>query len=637
MCGICGEIHLNGALADAQVISRMNEMLFHRGPDQGDVIVDGPCGLGNRRLAILDLSPAGHLPMRSADNQISVAYNGEIYNFPELRSMLIAQGVQFRSHSDTEVILELFRREGAAAVQRLRGMFAFAAWDQANRHLLLARDRLGKKPLYYYHNEDVLVFASEIKALLRHPAVPVQSALDPMLTAVYLGYGYIPAPKTAFKDIYALMPGHVLEVRDRRVIITQYWEPPPMAGARLVQEHEIKTYAQAVRDLLDEAVRLRLISDVPLGAFLSGGLDSSLIAALMRKHSNAAVRTFSIGFTGDDSFDETVYARQVADYLQTEHTVFTVSPETTALVPKLVWHHDQPFADSSAIPTFLVSERTRQHVTVALTGDGGDELFAGYERFYAASLMETLGKVPRSVWKLAAGALDKIPESTGYYSKSKRLQRFARGASLPLVLAYFDWIRLFDVEMTRALINDSGMAEDVAGQDFMGLFSGKQASMHNLVEMNMRTYLPDDLLIKADRSSMAASLELRSPFLDHKLVELAATIPMNLKLNGKVTKYILKEAAQGLLPEKIIHRPKHGFGVPLGAWLRADITPVRDVLLDDRASRHDLFNRQAIETLITQHASGQRDHGQRLWTLLTFEWWHRLFIDVPVVARVHDF
>lgn len=637
MCGICGELHLNGALADAQVVSRMNEMLFHRGPDQGDVIVDGSCGLGNRRLAILDLSPAGNLPMRSVDGQISIAYNGEIYNFPELRAALVAQGVQFKSHSDTEVILELFRREGAEAVQRLRGMFAFAAWDPANRHLLLARDRLGKKPLYYYHNADILVFASEIKALLRHPAVPVQSALDPALTAIYLGYGYIPAPRTAFKDIYALMPGHVLEARAGRVTVSQYWEPPPMEAARPVQEHEIKAYAEAVRDLLEEAVRLRLISDVPLGAFLSGGLDSSLIVALMRKHSNAAVRTFSIGFTGDDSFDETVYARQVADYLQTEHMVFTVSPETTALVPKLVWHHDQPFADSSAIPTFLVSERTRQHVTVALTGDGGDELFAGYERFYAASLVESLGKVPRSVWKLAAGALDKIPESTGYYSKSKRLQRFARGASLPLTLAYFDWIRLFDADMTRALLQDSRLSDDVAGQDFSGLFPGGQASMRSVVEMNMRTYLPDDLLIKADRSSMAASLELRSPFLDHKLIEMTAAIPMNLKLNGKITKYILKEAAKGLLPENIIHRPKHGFGVPLGAWLRADITPVRDVLLDDRARRHELFDRRAIEKLIAQHASGQRDHGQRLWTLLTLEWWHRLFIDVPVVARVHDF
>lgn len=622
MCGICGVLTFDSTPADETCLRQMTDTLLHRGPDQGTVALDGPCGLGNRRLAILDLSPAGALPMQKA--HLTTAFNGEIYNYPALRQTLEAQGVRFRSNSDTEALLELYLRYDVDMLGHLRGMFAFALWDAAQRRLLLSRDRVGKKPLYYYHDARTLVFASEVKALLCHPAVPRESNLDAHTLALYLGYGYVPAPHTAFKHIHALLPGHYLDVRGPEVRPVKYWQPPPQAPAQAVSDAQTAAYAEGLREALAEAVRLRLLSDVPLGAFLSGGLDSSLIAALMCQYSSARVKTFSIGFEGDESFDETPYARKVADVLNTEHTAFTVKADALALLPKLVWHHDQPFADSSAVPTFLVSQLTRQHVTVALTGDGGDELFAGYERFYAAALLRKLRIVPRPLWKLVERTLAALPEGTGYYNLAKRARRFMRGASLPPALAYFDFVRLFNAELSAQLIDQP----DHAGAHFSALF--KAYTAHNiptLLEVNMTTYLPDDLLIKTDRCSMAASLEARAPFLDSALVEMAATIPANLKLNGRTTKYILKAAARGLLPDDIIDRPKHGFGVPLGAWLRRDISPVRDVLLSTTARQRGLLNTPALETLIDEHASGRRDHGHRLWTLLTLEWWHRLFID----------
>ncbi len=636
MCGICGMLRLDGAPADEQSVTAMTETLVHRGPDQGRVLVDGPCALGNRRLAILDLSPAGALPMRTADNALAVAYNGEIYNYPELKRSLEAVGVNFRSGSDAEALLELYRRAETGALNRLRGMFAFALWDAPRRRLLLARDRLGEKPLYYYADERILVFASEIKALLAHPAVPRESALDdPHMLALYLGYGYLPAPLTAFKHIKALPPGHLIDVNGSNITPVAYWTPPRPADVQEgVTAADIERHREAVRAALEESVRQCLLSDVPLGAFLSGGLDSSLIVALMRRHSSGPVKTFSIGFTGDTSFNETAYAQQVAESLGTEHTAFIVEPEALQLVPTLVWHHDQPFGDSSAIPTLLISRLTRQHVTVALTGDGGDELFAGYERFYAAALMRRLRAIPRSAWKTAVGLLSAVPEGTGYYNLIKRARRFARGASLPAALAYFDLVRLFSAEATAALVTVD--QPDRAGEHFAGLFpdgARSRADTADLLLANMRTYLPDDLLIKTDRSSMAASLEARAPFLDHRLVELTAAIPANLKLNSSVTKYVLKQAARGLLPDAIIDRPKHGFGVPLGAWLRADITPVRDVLLSREARQRGLLNPAAVAQMIDEHASGKRDHGQRLWALLTLEWWHRLFIDPAKVVK----
>jgi asparagine synthase (glutamine-hydrolysing) len=620
MCGLCGVVHLDGSAVDASMVERMTAQLRHRGPDQGAVVARGCAVLGNRRLAILDPSPAGALPMRSADGALTLAYNGEIYNYPELKRTLEAAGERFRSHSDAEAILVLYRQRGVEMFTPMRGMFALALWDDERRSLLLARDRLGEKPLYYYHDSRMIIFASEIKALLAHPDVPRASALDAPMLALYLAYGYLPAPLTAFQGIRALLPGHWLRVRDGKIEENAYWTPPPNAPTD--PRVTLDAHRDEIHAALEDAVRQALISDVPLGAFLSGGLDSSLIVALMRRHSNSVVRTFSIGFEGDDSFDETVYAQQVAEHLGTEHTAFTVQPQTLDLLPKLVWHHDQPFGDSSAIPTYLVSTLAREHVTVALTGDGGDELFAGYDRFKAAALVERLHVVPKPVLQAIDSILDLVPEGTNYANRVQRARRFVRGAVQSQTLAYFDWVRLFSADLSHDLLRTNG---DPAGQHFVG--SGAGVGVAGLLDRNLRTYLPDDLLIKTDRSSMAASLETRAPFLDHLLVERAACVPLNLKLKGMTSKYILKEIACAYLPDSIIDRPKHGFGVPLGAWLRRDASLVREILLSPESRGRRLFDEAAVTRLIDAHVAGRRDHAQRLWALLTLEWWHRLFID----------
>lgn len=626
MCGLCGVVYFDGRLAQTDEVRGMIETIVHRGPDQGNVIADGVCALGSRRLAVLDLSPAGALPMQTADGALTIAYNGEIYNHPDLRRELEAQGEQYLSGSDTETVLKLYRRYGTGLLERLRGMFAFALWDRDARTLLLARDPAGEKPLYYYRDAEKIVFASEIKALLMHPDVPRQSALDAERLALYLAYGYQPTPFTAFRHIHVLPAAHFLEIRPEATHQAQpvrYWSLPPSAPAKWVSHADEAKYAGQLLELLDASVRACLLSDVPLGAFLSGGLDSSLIAALMQRHARQ-VRTFSIGFEGDDSFDETPFAEQVASLLGTQHTTFRVTPQALDLLPRLVWHHDQPFGDSSAIPTYLVSQLTREHVTVALTGDGGDELFAGYQRFYAASLVERMHSIPRPVWQTMDRVLAGLPEGTGYYDLLKRGRRFVHGAGQTIRLAYFDWVRLFDADQTRALLPSLGSA-DPAGLHFSAAVTAPGVA--GLLDANFAMYLPDDLLVKLDRSAMAVSLETRAPFLHRDLIAFAAGLPFNLKLHGRTTKRILKRAARGLLPDAIIDRPKHGFGVPLGAWLRRDMSQVRDILLSDRARARGLLHMPAVEKLIDSHTQRRRDHGQRLWTLLTLEMWLRLFID----------
>ncbi|NDJ78481.1 MAG: asparagine synthase (glutamine-hydrolyzing) [Chloroflexi bacterium] len=624
MCGLCGVLNLDGAPVDRGVLERMNAALVHRGPDQGAESISGACGLANRRLAILDLSPSGALPMQSADGAVTLAYNGEVYNFPDLRRELEAGGYSFRSGSDAAAVIALYQRQGPDMVQLLRGMFAFALWDAPARALVLGRDRLGQKPLYYYHDDRRLVFASEIKALLRHPDVPRRPARH--LTPLVLAYGYAPTPLTFFDGIQMLPPGHILVCKGGSISTHAYWTPPPFADADPVAREA--EYLDELRATFEEAVRLRLLSDVPLGAFLSGGLDSSLIVAYMAHHTSEKVKTFAIGFTGEESFDETAHARRVAEHLDTEHHEFIVEPDAIDLLPFLVWHHDQPFADSSAIPTYLVSKMTRKFVTVALTGDGGDELFAGYERFYAATLAARYRRLPGVLRAGIEGVVGLLPEATSYRGIAQRARRFVSGATMPPAEAYFSWVRLFSDEQIAALFDGT---EDLSpSAHFAALFdpADSRAFTAQLLDVNLATYLPDDLLVKTDRASMATSLEARAPFLDHKLVELAARIPANLKLNGKVTKYILKEAAAGLLPDDIIHRQKHGFGVPVGRWFRENLKDyAREVLLDPAALERGYFNAAAVQRLLDEHTSGQRNHGQRIWTLLTFEWWHRLFID----------
>ena len=630
MCGICGVIHLDGRPVDPRALQRMNAQLRHRGPDGDGFFIAGSVGIAMRRLKIIDIAGSDQ-PLRNEDGSVQLVFNGEIYNYRELRRQLGARGHRFHTDGDGETVVHLYEERGAAAVERLRGMFALALWDSRRGRLLLARDRFGQKPLYTYQDGRIFAFASEIKALLAHPAVPRESAFaagDKRALQAWLSYGYVPAPQTAFRGIKMLEPGRTLEIDLAGAVKSRsYWTPPPLANSD--SSARADDCMDGLRAQLDEAVKLRLVSDVPLGAFLSGGLDSSLIVALMRQHSNADIKTFSIGFEGDDSFDETRYAEQVARRLGTQHQSFRVQPQAMSLLSRLVWHHDQPFADSSAIPTYLVSQLTRQQVTVALTGDGGDELFAGYERFYAAALMRKLRFMPPLLLRGAERLLRRLPEGTGYYDPLKRARRFARAASQPLDHAYFDLARVFDAEL---------LAEICPGAEppsFLTPYLDKSQphTIAQLVEANMRSYLPDDLLIKADRCSMAASLEARAPFLDHQLAEYAAGIPFNLKLRGSRTKHILKEAARGLLPQEIIDRKKHGFGVPLGSWLRRDMAQARELLLSQRARQRGLLDTGVVERLIAQHESGQRDNSRQLWALLTLEEWRRQFVDGDAFAK----
>lgn len=625
MCGICGVTHFDGKPVARELLAGMNDTLRHRGPDGEGYFIDGNVGLAMRRLKIIDIAGSDQ-PLSNEDGSIALIFNGEIYNYRELRQGLEARGHRFKTEGDGETVVHLYEEYGGAALEHLRGMFALALWDAKRQRLLLARDRFGQKPLYYYQDRKVFVFASEIKALLAHPAVPRVSRFDGEdrgALAGYLSYGYVPAPDTAFVGIKMLEPAMSLQVGlDGALEEKRYWERPRLAPPN--PSAETSAYIGDLRDQLADAVKLRLVSDVPLGAFLSGGLDSSLIVALMQKHSNADVKTFSIGFEGDDSFDETPHAERVARHLNTEHTAFRVEPEAMRLLSDLVWHHDQPFADSSAIPTYLVSKLTRAQVTVALTGDGGDELFAGYERFYAAELIRRLAAIPTPLMKAAEGLIGLLPEGTGYYDPVKRARRFARAASQGLDDAYFDLVRVFDAELLAEICPGASRLPP-----WMNPYMNARQPhpIAQLVEANMWSYLPDDLLIKADRCSMQASLEARAPFLDHELAAYAATIPFNLKLNGARTKHILKEAARGLLPDSIIDRKKHGFGVPLGAWLRRDMAGARDILLSRRARERGLLVMRVVERLIDEHESGARDHNRQLWTLLTLEEWHRQFVD----------
>jgi len=627
MCGICGIYDLRDHDIDRELMSKMTRTLHHRGPDDEGIYVAGNVGLGNARLAIIDLTPSGHQPMTNEDKSIWLTFNGEIYNFPQLRERLEKRRHCFSSKGDTETILHLYEDYGLDCVQHLRGMFAFALWDGRKKRLFLARDRVGKKPLYYFHGQNTFVFASEIKAILEHPQVPRRVNLKAI--PLYLTYGYVPAPGSIFEGIHKLPPGHVLILEDGRIEIREYWDLSYPQGQGVVKlEGE---YIGGLLSLLREAVAIRLISDVPLGAFLSGGIDSTAVVALMSELMGHPVKTFAIGFAGEPSFDELKYARLAAERYGTDHHEFVVEPKAIELLPKLVWHYDEPFSDSSAIPTYLVSKLTREHVTVALNGDGGDELFAGYERFAAARLAEAYRKTPQFVQRSLARLLRALPESTSYRGFVRRARRFVESAPLPLLERYLGWVAIFSDDLRESLLAEG--QEINVREHFANHLSRAENldPINQLLYLNTKTYLPEDLLIKADRMSMANSLEARSPFLDQDLIQFAAEIPASLKLNGLTTKYILKKALRGLVPQEIIDRPKHGFGVPVGEWFRTDLKDyVRETLLSPEALRRGYFREEALRWLIQQHQEGKRDLGHQLWALLTFELWHRLFIDKDI-------
>jgi len=643
MCGICGVVALKGQHPDQEVLARMVETIHHRGPDDSGVMVEGPCGLGNTRLAIIDLSPNGHQPMyarhrRAFDAYTSlqeawIAYNGEVYNFQVIRAALEATGHHFQSGTDTETLLHAYLEYGEDSfIKAFNGMFALAIWDQTRQRLILVRDRLGQKPLYYYQDESWFVFGSEIKALLAHPAITPR--LEGACIPHYLAYGHAPSPNTLFEGIKTLPPGHLLtlDLSPGAGVprIRPYWEPP-FPGLRIDSRPEEEIAADLL-SLLRTATRLRLISDVPLGAFLSGGLDSAAIVALMAQESPKTLKTFSIGFEGEPSFDETRFARRVAARFVTEHQEFIVKPDVVPLLEELVWHHDQPFADSSAIPTYLVSKLARAHVTVALTGDGGDELFAGYDRFRAAQIAENFAQLlPERANQIVDGALRRLPASTAYGGLAKRATRFLQAANLPLPARYLSWVRYVPGSWVTGLLGPA--AEESVQAHYARLFEQQEHAangdiLDRLLDINMRTYLPEDLLVKVDRCSMAVSLEARSPFLDFHLVEFAARLPPQLKMRHSTSKYILKLALHGVLPNEIINRRKHGFGVPVGRWFRTDLADyARAILLSERAAGRGILNMAAVQQMLDQHQEGRADLGHALWGLITFELWLARYFD----------
>jgi len=622
MCGIAGCWHPDG-LPEAAVagLEEAGRRLSHRGPDGSGRWSDpaGRCAFAHTRLAVIDLQ-TGDQPMSTPDGRVTAVYNGEIYNFRELRDELGAVEGGWRTESDTEVLLHGFRAWGPGMVERLNGMFALALWDREAGRLLLARDRAGQKPLYLYRRDRFLAFASEIDALRSVPGVeaPLRSGALPE----YLSYGYVPGAGTFHEGVEKLAPGSLL-VADSgtgETNTSRYWRLD-VRPDRISDEEAVS----GVREHTREAVRRRLISDVPLGAFLSGGVDSTVVVGLMSELSDAPVSTYSIGFEDQPDFDETAWAERVAERFGTEHTTFTVGPGAIDLVDRLVEAYDEPFGDSSALPTFMVSELARREVTVALTGDGGDEVFAGYARMRGAQLAD---RIPRPVASVGKALASLIPHHEDFRSRPRRIARFLAAADLPEAARALHWMPYFGERLGEILKPDVLAEVDPASlrrslQEPIGRHAGRSA-LARVVAMNFESYLPEDLLVKADRSSMAHGLELRAPFLDPELVAYAAGLPDDCKIRGRSQKWVLKEAFSDLLPPEVSERPKWGFGVPLPQWFRTHWRPLlEERLLPADARIHEWVRRGVVERMVREHAAGTTDESHRLWALLTLETWLR--------------
>lgn len=631
MCGICGMIS-DGAynINNRDTLNRMCVAMAHRGPDDQGIYLgknNPSVGLGHRRLSIIDLSSAAHQPMANEDGTVWIVVNGEIYNYLDLRSELINKGHTFKSNTDTEIIVHLYEEYGDDCVKHLRGMFALAIWDEKKKILFLARDRIGKKPLLYSYVNGVFCFASEFAALLESGVVKKeinQEAID-----YYLTFGYIPAPLTIYRNVFKLLPAHKLILKDGEISLSQYWQLDYFPKIN-ISEEEAK---QEILRLLKEAVKLRLHSDVPLGAFLSGGIDSSTVVAMMSQLSNSKVKTFSIGFE-DSDYSELKYARNIATRYRTEHYEFIVKPDALQILPLLVERYGEPYADSSCIPTYYVAKETKRFVTVALNGDGGDESFAGYERYYAMLIANLLGYLPGpgKVFLKKFSAL--LPDSIESKSKLRRLKRFTEAAFLPAYRRYARWVGIFNDSLKKEIYS-AGFAKNLNSFDSVNLIrpffdhNGPEAGLDAFLNTDVHTYLPDDLLVKVDILSMANALECRSPFLDHKLMEFAARLPVRYKLKGSIRKYILKKAVENeLVPKKNIYREKMGFGMPIGRWLRGENKDfLKETLLGGSFLKRGYFNPKAIKFLVEEHIQGRKDYSFNLWALLMLELWHQRFMD----------
>lgn len=633
MCGITG---VAGSLrTDQATLQRMNDTLRHRGPDGEGMLWADDVGLAMRRLAIIDLQH-GDQPIYNEDRSVCIFFNGEIYNFLELRQELERKGHRFATESDTEVAVHAYEEYGVACIERLWGMFALGLWDSREHRLLLARDRLGKKPLVYYADgHGGLAYASELQGLLAHPAVPRE--IDPRAIDDYLTYLYVPAPTTAYRNVNKLPPGHRLIWQGGRITIEPYWRVTFAEKLRISEDEAVERYG----DLLRDAVKRRLIADVPLGAFLSGGLDSSSVVAEMAELSTAPVKTFSIGF-GENDFDELRYARQVAERFGTEHHELVVEPHALAVLPTLVRHHGEPYGDSSAIPTYYLSQMTRQHVTVALNGDGGDELLAGYERHWAARIAARYDTIPRFVRHgLIRPLIPLMPEPRRRRAFLRRAKRFMTAAHLPVLDRYLHWVGAYTPAQKAALYTDDFahlLWDHDAGHWLRDALAPEPRldPVDAVQRADTLLYLPEDLLPKVDIAAMANSLEARSPMLDHRLVEFCASLPSGYKLRGRTSKWLLRRLMQDRLPPEILTRPKMGFGVPVGEWLRGELRPLlEDALLSERALQRGYFRPAAVRALVDEHVSRRSDRTAHIWGLLMLELWFREFVDAPAPVRAN--
>ncbi len=616
VCGIAGAVGSTTSPSPEDVVRRQLRLLEHRGPDASGVYSAGGGTIGQTRLAVIDLV-TGDPPVTSEQGRVAAVLNGEIYNYRELRQALVRDGHVLTTRGDTEVIAHLAEeREPADLARDLDGMFAFAVWDTSRRRLVLGRDRMGKKPLYYWSDGDSIVFASEIKALLVHPDVPRR--MDGAALPAYLVFGYVPTPQTFFEGVRSIPPAHVLVFEPGSPPrLEKYWEPlVPAEGAHA--GISLGEAAAAVRTTLSAAVERRLISDVPVGAFLSGGLDSSAVVALMAGHARDRFATFTIGFDNDQGFDERPYARAVADRFGTQHTELVVKPDTAHLIERLVWHHDQPFGDSSALPTFLLSELAAKQVKVVLSGDGGDELFAGYERFAAARLLSGIQRWPK-VAQEATSTVVKALSHHGLGGRVRGAERLLAARSLPFPDAFLSWVS-FVPDSWRAELCPSGPEAALAGYRRVWAEHTAAGFLDRLLWLNMRTYLLDDLLPKVDRMGMAHGLEVRSPFLDTALVELALALPPACKLRALSGKVVLRRAVQDLVPPEVLRRRKHGFGLPIDAWFRAELRSYATQRLQGGGARvRAVVEPRALDRMVSEHLSGAADHGHSLWALLTLE------------------
>ncbi|MEO8038528.1 MAG: asparagine synthase (glutamine-hydrolyzing) [Betaproteobacteria bacterium] len=625
MCGIHGIHTLDGSPASGALLSEMGRITLHRGPDDEGQHIDGACAIGMRRLSIIDLA-GGHQPLSSEDGMLWVVCNGEIYNFRELRAELQQQGYRFKTGSDCEVLLYLYAEHGDEFVKRLNGMFGFALWDARRRRLLIGRDRLGVKPIYILRDHRRIAFASEAKALLALPGF--RAELDLSALDSYLGLGYVPAPQSIFRGVEKLPPATLLIVENGRVEQKRYWQLSSNVDRTLTESQ----WTDAVRARLEESVRMQMVSDVPIGAFLSGGIDSSCVVAFMAAQSERPIKTYSIGFTGgaaENLYNELPFARRVSELFRTDHREIVVKPDVVSLLPRLVWHMDEPIADTAFVTTYLVSEFARRDVTVILSGVGGDELFGGYRRYLGNHYQAYFEKLPHWLRGAMVATAGKLPSDR--HSRVLNMVRlgkaFLESSGQSFEERYRSYVQVFSRDAQNELLKINGYERRDALDVAFGL-SRSEDGLNRMLGVDAETQLPDDLLLLTDKMSMAVSLECRVPLLDHELVELAARIPESIKVKGGELKHVLKSALKGTLPDDILYRKKRGFGTPMGAWLKRDLAPVMQELLSkESVNRRGLFDHAAIARLIADHASNRVDGTDRLLSLLNLEIWSRIYLD----------